>query len=104
MPRATRNFSEIYSTERVTLSFDFSPALAVGETLASPSASALLVSGIDPSPSSRLIGAPSIAGSIILQEVGNELSGATYNFLVTVATSAGQTLSLSAHQACQPIE
>ena len=104
MPRALHDFSPIYPTEQVVISFDFSPALAIGEVLTGvPAVSALLVSGTDVAPSSRLIGSPSIAGNFVLQEIGTCQGGSLYNFISTVATSAGQVLIVNAHLPCQAI-
>jgi hypothetical protein len=99
MPRAFRDFSPIYPTEQVTLSFDFSPALAVGETIGSPSLSIAVVSGIDATPSARLIGAASISGSFVLQAVGTMQVGVIYDIIATVTTSSGQILTTNAHLA-----
>ena len=104
MPRAARDFSPIYPTEQVVISFEFTAALGVGEVLTgSPTVSALLVSGTDAAPASRLIGSPSIAGNFVLQMIGTCQGGAVYDFIATVATSAGQDLTLNAHLPCQAI-
>ncbi len=104
MPRAVRDFSPIYGTEQVTLSFDFAPALAVGETLVSPVVSIELVEGTDATPSSRLIGSPLISGASVFQSVGTGQPLAVYDLIATVSTSAGQTLTLSAHLPISEIE
>src|ERR1700730_13418309 len=98
MPRATRDFSPIYPTEQVALSFDFSPALAVGETIISPVVSVVLALGVDATPTSRLIGSRAVVGSAVVQAVGTLQPGATYDFIATVGTSAGQILTVNAHQ------
>jgi hypothetical protein len=108
MPRAIEDFSAIYSTERVTISFDFAKGLNVppiaNETLLSvTSVSVILVSGADAAPSSRLIGSPSITGTFVIQQIGTLQPGAVYNFVATTVTSAGQTLTTNAHQACLAI-
>lgn len=101
MPRAARDFSPIFPTEQVVLSFDFSPALAVGETLTSAQSVAVaLVSGIDATPASRLIGGSAITGSFVTQMVGTLQPGAVYDFIATVTTSTGEILSTNAHQEC----
>ena len=70
MPRALTDFSPIYSTEQVPISFDFSKSLVPGETLLSSQWSIALVVGTDAAPSSRLLGSSSILGSFITQWVG----------------------------------
>jgi hypothetical protein len=57
MPKGN-NFSEINPAETVTLTFDFGPMLTAGVTISSPQAGCSVISGTDPSPSSRLDGAP----------------------------------------------
>jgi len=104
MPRAARDFSPIYPTEQVVLSFDFSPAIAAGETLVTSTVSIVLVAGVDATPASRLIGSPSIAGLIIMQMVGTCQSVATYDIIATVVTSAGETLTMNAHLTCLSIQ
>jgi hypothetical protein len=94
-----RDFSPIYTTEQVVLSFDFSLALATGETLSSPVVSIVVVSGIDTTPVSRLIGSPSISGSVVMQMIGTTQAGAIYDVIATVGTNAGQTLTTNAHLA-----
>ena len=103
MPRAVRDFSPIYSTEQVILSFDFSAALAPAETLVNGTATVpiILVVGTDATPSLRLIGGPAIIGSFVAQMVGLLQPGATYDIIATVMTSASQTLTTNAHQSCR---
>ena len=109
MPRALRDFSPIYTTEQVTLSFDFSSALAVGETLLtqasplSPAMSIGVVTGIDATPTSRFIGTPSIIGALVVQMIGALVPNTTYDVVATVSTSASQTLTLNAHIGCPAI-
>src|ERR1700676_2325359 len=104
MPRAVRDFSPIYPTEQVVLSFDFSPALAIGETLVTQTVLITLVAGVDATPSSRLIGLPSISGSVVMQAIGTLQAGATYDIVATVVTSTGEILTTNAHQTCLNIQ
>jgi hypothetical protein len=103
MPRAALDFSPIYSNEQVTLSFDFSPSLATGETISTATTSITVVSGTDSTPSLRLIGPTTISGTIVLQQVGTYQAGVTYDVLATVTTSTGQILTTNAHQMCVTI-
>lgn len=101
MPRALADFSPIYTTEQVVLTFDFSAALGDGEMLINPpTVSVGLVSGTDPTPSSTLIGIPSIVGSSVLQTIGGLQPGAIYDIIATAPTSGGQILVLNSHQQC----
>lgn len=101
MPRAARDFSPIYTSEQVALSFDFSLAIQAGTTLSSPTVTISLVSGIDATPNARLIGGPAVVGNSVVQMVGSLQPAATYDILATVLTSTGETLQVNAHQACQ---
>jgi hypothetical protein len=110
MPRAARDFSPIYTTEQVTLSFDFTFALAVGETLLtqvsplSPTVSIAVITGIDATPSARLIGTPSVIGALVVKMFGTLQPNTTYNAIATVYTSAGQILTVNAHISCPLID
>src|ERR1700730_2513974 len=109
MPRAEKDFSAIYGTEKVTLSLGFSNALAQapGETLittttptVSPTVTILVASGSDASPSSRLVGSPTIIGQFVVQTIATCQPGTTYNIIATVTTSGGQILTTNAHLPC----
>jgi hypothetical protein len=106
MPRALSNFSPVYPTEQVILAFDFSNDLAIGETISissPPAWSIALLSGIDPTPSLRLIGVPIIIGPFVAQAVGTLQPDAIYNHIATIVTSQGKKLTTSAHQTCVPV-
>jgi hypothetical protein len=111
MPRAVKvgtnlpgDFSPIYGTEQVTLSFDFSPALASGETLLTPVVSIVLVSGTDATPAARLIGSPFIIGTFVLQAIATLQTGATYDVVATVGTTAVQILTTNAKIECLALQ
>ena len=86
------NFSYKFVTEVKPLSFDFSQVLATGETLSTSSCSVLVIDGVDASPSNLLSGGTSIIGNKVYQQVQNGVAGVTYRLVVTVTTSAGNTL------------
>lgn len=104
MPRANQDLSTVDPTEIINITADTFP-LAAGETLQSAAWSIALIYGVDTSPAARLIGAPSIPapGIVTLQRAGTFQAGAVYDLIVTVTTTAGQTLSTNAHLACQGI-
>ena len=107
MPRANRDFSPIYTTEKVTASLDFTKGLSIfapGETLVTATMSIILVAGFDATPSARLLVGPQISGAFVMALVGTYQPGAIYNIIATAVTSGGQTLTTNAHQTCQNIE
>lgn len=104
MARAATDFQPAFSPGEIrTCSFDFTPVLGVGETINGQTWQIQVVSGTDGSPNSHLIGAPSLTGNILSQEVGNLLAGVTYRIMVTVNTTAGQVLPLFSDAYCQAI-
>jgi hypothetical protein len=86
------NFSYKFVTENKPLSFDFNPVLTSGETLSTSSCSVIVLDGTDPSPSSLLDGGTSINAGKVYQQVQGGVAGVTYRLVVTVVTSAGNTL------------
>lgn len=104
MPRANQDLPPVSPTETINVTADNFP-LAAGETLSTAAWSIALVSGIDSLPTSRLIGGPSIPspGIATIQQVGTCQGGAVYDLIVTVTTTAAQTLTTNAHLACQAI-
>lgn len=105
MPHTQKNFSpaDPAALEISTYSFDFGPALGVGETLLSSEWTLQVHAGTDPSPSSHLLGVSQISGTVTMQKIGNLVSGVTYTALATVTTNAGQTLTLYAQIYCMPV-
>jgi len=104
MPRSNQDLPAIDPTETVNITADTFP-LAAGETLISAAWSITLISGVDASPSARLIGAPSIpsSGLVTIQKVGTCQPGAVYDIVVTAISSAGQTLTTNSHLPCNAI-
>ncbi len=109
MPKANEDFSAIYPTEQVAISFDFSNGMNIAPNINETvqtivGVSVVLVSGVDVTPSSRLIGSPAITGAFVMQEIGTLQPGAIYNFIATVTTSSNQTLTTNAHMPCIAID
>jgi hypothetical protein len=94
------DFDPIDPGESEILGFDFADVLATGETPSSTSWAIQTSVGTDSSASSRLIGSASVVGTISQQRVGNCLAGVKYTLVASVVTSAGNTLSLWSHLAC----
>lgn len=97
------------SVELLTIAFDYGWILAGGETIASiVSLTCVVYSGTDPSPSSRLIGSPSIiasprsgaAAAAVAQQVGSMVAGVEYRLQCVVLTSLGNKPSLWTHFQC----
>jgi hypothetical protein len=108
MPYVGEDFDPADPSESDTYSFDFSERLAANEVLTGGGAWTLIVTpdsaAQDPSPASRLIGAPSlgpnlsgIASCQVAQLVGNLVANVKYRISATVTTSSGRTLTASSH-------
>jgi hypothetical protein len=95
-PGETKNYSFIF-TQGLSTS-----ALAVGETIVSVTFQLTLISGVDASPSSRLLGAGVVqpGGLIITQKIGTCQAGAVYKLEAAATSSAGQVLEPFSHIAC----
>lgn len=103
MPRAPQDFSPLdpAALETSTFSFDFAAMLGTGETISTAAWSIAALTGLDASPSSRLLGSTQISGTQVLQRIGTAVAGETYRITATIATSASQTLTLYANCKCQ---
>jgi hypothetical protein len=88
--------------ESVFVPVDFISRLAANETIVTATCNCTVYSGIDPSPSSMLIGPAGINGTVVEQEVGGGVLGTIYELLFTITTSLGQTLELSGYFAVEP--
>lgn len=92
--------------EKVIYPMDFGP-LAVGDAIAAGSAKSDLsvVSGVDASPASHLIGSPTISGTVVSQMVGGDLpnglkAGVSYALKFSVTLNSGQVLVAKATIHC----
>lgn len=88
--------------ETKVYSFDFSSALAVGETVSTQVVTAAVYSGVDASPSSLISGLASASGAVVSQKITGGVLGVLYELLCTITTSLGQTLLLSGYLAVIP--
>lgn len=89
------------SGEAKNYMFDFSADLAVGETISGSSCSASIYSGATGT-AALTIGSASVSGGVVTQAFSGGTAGAIYSVLVSVTTSAGQTLNRSGFLAIWP--
>lgn len=92
-----------------TLTFDFAPALGVGETIVTVTSMLVaIVIGTDTGTNSHFQGAATItaspstgaASAAVIQQVQNMVGGCTYQFQCLVQTTAGQRLQLRVNLPC----
>lgn len=87
--------------EIIVVSFDFTLAMLVGETISpSPSVTASSVSGSDTSPSSIVSGSPLVTGSVVSQQIVNGIDGSTYKLRCLATLSSGRKLALAGLLPC----
>jgi len=86
-------FSAKITTESENFSFDFTQVLTAAETISSAACTVILMNGTDPSPSSILMGAPTVVtgSKIATQRIANGVSECTYRLVMTITTSLGNT-------------
>lgn len=83
--------------EAIFLGFDYAADLDTAETLSgSPTVTASLIAGTDPTPSALLSGSPSVVGAVVLQRVVGGVAGASYTLRCQITTSASRVLVLAA--------
>lgn len=82
--------------------FDFSPYLAVGESLIAKDTSANVYSGQDPSPEDVLVGGSTLEGRVVEQPLTGGVAGVTYELGCIVLTSKGHQLQLSGYLSVLP--
>jgi hypothetical protein len=80
-------------SENEVFNFDFSPALASGETLSTAVCTVTVQDGIDTNPSAILSGTAYISGPKASQRIYNGISETTYRLTMTVTTSLGNTFA-----------
>ncbi len=84
-------------------SFDFSNDLPAGDNIASVVWTVSVKADspvVDPTPSSRLVGAPSSANQQTTQNLGNMVAGCVYVITCVATSVAGVTAELYSHQRC----
>lgn len=91
-----QTFSPKDTGERVILTFDFSPALATGETLVQITSRVCVVeAGEDTNPTDLFDGAAGVnlSGTSVQQPVDRGVTGVSYRITIFCLTSAGQRLA-----------
>jgi hypothetical protein len=82
--------------EIIVATFDFTKDLGTESiTAASQAVAASVVSGVDAGVAGTLLGAPSVAGSLVYQKFQLGVGGNNYKLRCRVDTSAGRRLVLS---------
>ena len=104
MPRTLVDFSGMDPTETKNVSFEFTQGqttspLGAGEIVTSVTFQISVITGTDPTPTSRLLGSPVIepGGLIVTQKVGTLQPGVVYEIGATAVTSEAQTLTPYCH-------
>lgn len=92
-----RDFDPLDVTEIVILSFDFAKIVEDGEVLLDPVWQCVAIEGVDASANSRLIGGPSLAGTVTSQQFGTLVAGVKYRVQAAVDTSLGNHYVLWSH-------
>jgi hypothetical protein len=95
LPRTAEDFSSIDAGEQKNFSYGFGPQgqsnrpLAAGEIITSVTFQMFVVSGIDATPSARLIGSAVVQtdGITVTQKVGNCIAGVVYLIVATALTN-----------------
>ena len=83
----------------IFISFDYTSALVPGETISGASVFASVFSGTDANPQSMVVGAATVEGMIVIQEITGGVAGVLYLFSCQVATSLGNSKILQGHLA-----
>lgn len=85
----------------ITLTFDFTSQLGVGETLSTATVTATVYSGTDVSVD-IFSGNPAASNGLVTQKIKNGVLGVIYSLLCSVTTSASQTLEQAGYLAIIP--
>lgn len=82
--------------------FDFTGLVGLTETLSAPSVTAVVYSGVDPTPQNIVSGAAVVSGKIVTQLIIDGIAGCIYEITCGVNTSLGQRLNISSYLAVVP--
>jgi hypothetical protein len=83
----SNSFSYKITTDSEQFIFDYTPVMGSSETISSATCVAVVKEGTDPTPSSILVGSPSISGFKVSQRISGGIDGVTYNIQMTATTS-----------------
>jgi hypothetical protein len=85
------SFSYKITTESELFTFDFSQVLSPSETISTATCTVIVMNGVDPSPSSIIVGAAVISNQTASQRIANGLNEVTYRLSMTITTSQSNT-------------
>jgi hypothetical protein len=85
------SFSYKITTESEVFTFDFSQVLLESETISTATCVAVVMNGVDPSPSAIVVGSAVIVNKTASQRIANGVSEVTYRLEMTITTSLGNT-------------
>lgn len=91
-----------YPGETCNRVFDFTSQLGVGETISAASVTASVYSGVDPAPSGLIASSAAVSGAQVTQLLTAGVLGVVYELNCSAATSANETLQLTAYLAVVP--
>lgn len=94
-------FSDADPDESDRFSFDFRKRLVPGETISAATFNLSVISGVDATPATRLVGVATIDGTRVNQRVASLIAGVVYKLEAIVLTSAGDTKSLWGRIECK---
>lgn len=89
-------------SEVVSLTFDFISVLGVAETIYSQSVTAIVLTGVDATPSAVINGSATASGTKVSQSVTGGVVGVIYSLTAKITTSLSQTLELVGYMAVLP--
>lgn len=97
MTKLAIDFSDTLAGVTSTYTFDFGNDLPNGDTITGASWTLVVVSGTDSSPSSRLIGASTVNGTLVSQQIGGTPAGVRYAVRALAMTAQGNSISIFSH-------
>jgi hypothetical protein len=83
----SNSFSYKITNDSEQFTFDYTPVMGSSETINSATCTAVVKEGTDVSPSSILVGSPSINGFKVSQRISGGIDGVTYSIQMTATTS-----------------
>lgn len=83
-------FSPKTTSEVIDLTVNFTYLLSPGETISSATVYASVLTGVDPSPASLLLGTPTIVASLVTQRLNAGVANTVYAVSFGALTSSSQ--------------
>jgi hypothetical protein len=103
MAKAIGDWTPFNPGEIDVLGFDFTDALAPGDSVASSEWSCVVNEGTDPDVDSRIIGSSETIANVSSQKVGLFLAGVEYYLVSMATTTNGNALAAWADLSCETI-